>query len=181
VLDESLKSAVEAFVARITAKEAEIHQLKLSTNVMARDAGMEPIYPDVAPEAPLGTMRPDEYYGKPFMGAARDYLKRRGHAVGGEEIVAGLEAGNFDFDAIGWKKEHRLRTVASYLAKNPAIFHKMPNGLIGLLEWYPEASERRKAAKKDDDAAEDTKNGNGKEEKVEGKKVEVKKNEPVSK
>jgi hypothetical protein len=58
---------------------------------------------------------------------------------------------------------------------------KMPNGLIGLLEWYPEASERRKAAKKDDDAAEDTKNGNGKEEKVEGKKVEVKKNEPVSK
>lgn len=38
--------------------------------------------------------------------------------------------------------------MASNLAKNPGVFHRMPNGLFGLLDWYPEAAERRKTPKK---------------------------------
>lgn len=65
-----------------------------------------------------------------------------------EEILKGLEAGGFDFRAVGWKDNDRLRSLAIGLSKNPK-FHKLPSGPYGLTSWYDEAilkkpSERRK-------------------------------------
>jgi hypothetical protein len=94
-------------------------------------------------------MRPDEYYGKPFATAARLYLERRRQAVPADEIMRGLEQGSFDFEAQGWPKDDRLRLLALSLSKNTGIFHKLPSGLVGLKDWYPDAIERKKGKKGD--------------------------------
>jgi hypothetical protein len=44
---------------------------------------------------------------------------------------------------IGWKDENRARTVAMSMAKNTAQFHRLPNGLFGLVEFYPDVIERK--------------------------------------
>jgi hypothetical protein len=155
-MSDKLTSAIETMTEQVSAKLAEVAELKRATNTLCKVAGIDPIYPDADEPQPgvLMRMRPDEYYGKAFSTAARDYLKRRNQAVSAEDIVAGLEQGSFDFDAQGWKPEGRLRTVAASLAKNTAVFHRLPNGLFGLKEWYPDAIERKTKGKKDSDEKE---------------------------
>lgn len=150
-MSEKLKDAIDTMAEQISAKLAEVAELKRSTNTLCRLAGIDPLYPDDTLDNSINVkMRPDEYYGQPFATAVRMYLQRRRHAVSGEEIMRGLEQGNYDFDAAGWKPETRLRAVASSLAKNTAIFHKLPNGLFGLKEWYPAAVERKRGKRNDE-------------------------------
>jgi len=146
-----LTVAIETMVEQIGAKLAEVAELKRATNTLCKVAGVEAMYPDEEPETggPMLRMKPDEYYGKPFSTAAKMYLQRRKTAVSSDEILKGLEQGNFDFDALEWKPETRLRAVATSLAKNTAIFHKLPSGLFGLKEWYPEAIDRKRPKKTD--------------------------------
>ena len=149
-MNDGLRAGVESLAEVIRAKESEVAELKRAANVLCKQAGMEALYAD---ETPSGNssgnmrMRPDEYYGKPFSTAARMYLERRRQAVSADEIAKGLEQGSFDFDAQGWEKNGRLRTVAMSLAKNTAIFHRLPSGLFGLKEWYPDAIDRKKGKK----------------------------------
>ncbi len=148
-MSDKLTSAIETMTEQVSAKLAEVAELKRATNTLCKVAGIDPVYPDTDQPQPgvMMRMRPDEYYGKAFSTAARDYLNRRKQAVSADDIMAGLEQGSFDFNAQGWKTEGRLRTVAASLAKNTAVFHRLPNGLYGLKEWYPDAIERKKGKK----------------------------------
>ena len=65
------------------------------------------------------------------------FLERLHRALGAEEITKGLQDGGFDFKPLGWTEAARIRNIAISLAKNPKIFHKLPNGTWGLTEWYP--------------------------------------------
>lgn len=158
-MTDGLRAGVESLVDVIRTKESEVAELKRAANVLCRQAGMEPLFADEAPSGNNGAgvrMRPDEYYGKPFSTAARMYLERRRQAVSADDIVKGLEQGSFDFDAQGWEKNGRLRTVAMSLSKNTAIFHRLPSGLFGLKEWYPDAIDRKKGGKKTVDAEDES-------------------------
>lgn len=148
-MNDNLSVAIETMVEQITAKLTEVAELKRATNTLCKVAGIDAMYPDEEPDAAGVSfrMKPDEYYGKPFSTAAKMYLNRRKQAVSADEIMKGLEQGSFDYDALEWKPETRLRAVASSLAKNTAIFHKLPSGLFGLKEWYPDAIERKKSKK----------------------------------
>lgn len=154
-MNNNLTLTIETMVEQINAKLAEAAELKRATNTLCKVAGVDLMYPDAEETAASGVllrMKPDEYYGKGFSTAAKMYLLRRGQAVTADEILKGLEQGSFDFDAIGWKPEGRLRAVAMSLAKNTAIFHKLPSGLFGLREWYPAAIDRKRSKKVDDSA-----------------------------
>jgi hypothetical protein len=70
--------------------------------------------------------------------------------------------GGFRFDAKNDGTAKRALSVS--LAKNTTTFHRLPNGNIGLTEWYPEAKTRsgnggkdqaRQAAKEVDEDDED--------------------------
>jgi len=142
---------LEQMVDEIRATQAELDNQKRAANTFYRKKGEpEPFVID-DPDASIGSVRikADEFYGKGFATAARVYLEKRKTAVSGEDIARGLEQGGFDFDAQGWKDENRVRTVAMSLAKNTSIFHRLPNGLFGLKDWYPEAIERKKGKKND--------------------------------
>ena len=147
-------SWLEGMIAEITQRETELLTLKRAANTFHRTKELPVPYPDADGDQPAGAgpgvrLRPDQYYGKPFAAAARDFLERRKQASSADEVLRALEDGGFDFEAVGWKDDNRSRTVAMSMAKNTPVFHRLPNGLFGLSEWYPDAIERKKG-KKDD-------------------------------
>lgn len=138
---------LEQMVEEIRTKQTALDNQKRAANTFFRERNEpEPFLVD-DPDAAIGAalrIRPDEYYGKGFATAAGAYLERRKQAVIAEDVLRALEQGGFDFDAIGWRKENRLRTVAMSLAKNTAIFHRLPNGMFGLRKWYEDAIEKKR-------------------------------------
>lgn len=148
-MDQELKGAIDVLVQRVEAKTKEITQSKRMINQLCAEAGMEPIYGDIDVNtgSAAATIRADQFYGKTPIVAAREYLETRDRAVAVEEILDALVRGGFDFDSQGWTEELRHRNLSISLGKNTAIFHKLPNGTVGLLKWYPEASKKKRRRK----------------------------------
>jgi hypothetical protein len=141
-----LSPAVEALRNQAREQEAELNETKKMINSLLRRMGEDPEFPEAEVGQMQirmnGTMRPDQYYGKPFATAAQEYLERRKQACSAEEILRGLEQGGFDFRALGWQDKIRARNVAISLAKNNQKFHKLPNNTFGLPAWYPDVAKR---------------------------------------
>ncbi|MCH7977471.1 MAG: hypothetical protein IH935_00665 [Acidobacteria bacterium] len=118
-------------------------------NSLKRRIGEEPMFSDVAVEQ-LGTVgiRADQYYGKPFATAAQEFLTAKRQACPAEEVLRGLQQGGFDFRTMNWKEDDRLRGLAISLAKNVAVFHKLPNNTFGLVTWYPDVANKREKQKR---------------------------------
>lgn len=143
---------LDAMIAEIQTHESQLNNMKRAANTMFRSKGQEPPFPD-ADDATVGgpvRMRADLFYGKAFATAARAYLLMRKQAVPPDELVKALEQGGFAFE---WPKDDRVRMAGLSMAKNTAHFHKLPNGMYGLPEWYPDAIEK-KNKKADDDKKE---------------------------
>ena len=140
---------LEHMVQDIRAKQAALDNQKKAANTFFRDRGLDEPFTVEEDEATTARVRPDEYYGKGFATAAGDVMARRKQAITHEEVLRALTAGGFDFDALGWKEENRARTVAMSLAKNTAIFHRLPNGMFGLKKWYGDAIDKKKARKEE--------------------------------
>jgi hypothetical protein len=144
-MSDALKQAVDEIEAKITGHLAEVADLKRAANALCRIIGRDPLYPDADQEqtAATGPSRPDVYYGKPLTTAAREFLEFRKRACAPEEILKGMEQGGFDFDGLGWKGEHRLRSLSVSLSKNTAVFRRLPNGMFGLNAWYTDTPKRK--------------------------------------
>jgi hypothetical protein len=140
-----LSPAVEALRNQLQDQLKEVAETKKMINALLKRMGEEPEFQDVEVESLRsgGPVRADQYYGKPFATAAQEYLERRRQACMPEEVLRGLEQGGFDFRALGWKDNDRLRSLAISLAKNNQKFHKLPNGTFGLLAWYPDVASRK--------------------------------------
>lgn len=144
-MSDALRQAVDEIEAKIKVHLAEVADLKRAANALCRIIGTEPLYPDADQEqaAASGPSRPDIYYGKPLTTAAREFLEFRKRACAPEEILKGMEQGGFDFDGLGWKGEHRLRSLSVSLSKNTAVFRRLPNGMFGLNAWYTDTPKRK--------------------------------------
>lgn len=134
-MSDKLTGAIEELQAHLDLQLQDVADTKKMINSLRKRMGLDPLYTDVAVEQG-GAIRPDQFYGKPLATAAQEYLERRKQACTGEEIMAGLLQGGFDFDALGWKEKTRMRNVTISLAKNTQKFHKLPNNTFGLLAWY---------------------------------------------
>lgn len=145
-----LGPAVEALRNQLREQLAEADETRKTINNLLKRMGEEPEFPEAEVNQQQATMRissgavvrADQYYGKPFATAAQEYLERRKEACSAEEILRGLEQGGFDFKALHWGENDRLRSLAISLAKNNQKFHKLPNKTFGLLAWYPNVAER---------------------------------------
>ena len=145
------QGAIDQLVEEVEAKQQEISELRRMVNFLRGKDGQPPLYPDVDDGAGAGrglvALRPDEYYGKSPITAAREYLERRGQAALPEEIAEALERGSFDYKAQGWSsKENWGRNLAISMSKNSGIFHRLPNGYYGLVKWYPELKRAKRSA-----------------------------------
>lgn len=153
-MDEKLNAAVEVLMEQLKEQVKTVADTKRTINALLRQMNKEPLFQDTLPESIYNVkVRRDEYYGKPFATAAQMFLQRRKEAMSGDEILKGLEEGGFHFDALGWREDDRLRSLAISLAKNTAVFHRLPNGTFGLSEWYqniskPESSDKKRERRK---------------------------------
>jgi len=136
-MDDRISGAVEVLLEQLADQERRVAETKRTINALKRSLGEEPMFEETAAEQVKSLkLRRDEYYGKAFATAAQMYLQRRKEACMPDEILKGLEQGGFDFRSMAWKENDRLRSLAISLAKNNKVFHKLPNGTFGLLEWY---------------------------------------------
>jgi hypothetical protein len=150
-MSKDIDSVIEYLVGKIDADAVAIAEKKRTVNSLCKEANKDPIYPDVELTGQTGArtavIRPSQFYGKTPIVASREYLDVRGDAVALEEILDALERGGFDFAAQGWSDALRLRNLGISLSKNTAIFHRLPNGMWGLLKWYPNVKTKKSAAK----------------------------------
>ncbi len=151
-MENEIDDAINAFAKMVDQKANELAAMKRSVNIMCREAGKPPIYPDTEESARtsgvVSAIRADQFYGKSPIVAAREYLDMKGAAVPLEEIRDALEKGGFDFEAQKWTKELRLKNLGISLGKNSSIFHRLPNGTVGLIKWYPEVMKNKGATQK---------------------------------
>ena len=135
-MSNPISAAIEVLEDQLRQQLEDVAATKRLINQLLTRTGEPVRYQDVS-VGTSGGMRADEYYGKTVTGAAQMYLERQHRALGAEEITKGLQDGGFDFKPLGWTEAARVRNIAISLAKNPKIFHKLPNGTWGLTEWYP--------------------------------------------
>jgi hypothetical protein len=148
-MTERLSGAVDELELQLQEQLLEVANTKKLINSLLKRMGEQPRYTDVAVEG-IGSMRADEYYGKPVTTAAQMYLERRHTALTVEDITRGLTQGGFDFKGMEWSENAYVRNVAISLSKNPLMFHKLPNGTWGLTSWYPNAVATKKAKAPDE-------------------------------
>lgn len=132
----------------IAEEEQRLTDKKRLANQLAEMAGIPPVYADANhrsnPSVNL-SIRSDQFYGQPLATCVRDILGMRKAldqgAASVNEIHAALIEGGFAFDTKN--EENSKRGLRISIAKNTALFHKLPNGKIGLREWYPNAKSPR--------------------------------------
>jgi hypothetical protein len=142
---EKLKEAIETLRTTISEQEEALAKKKQFVNELCVDAGVAPIYTntDLRTRADISAIRGDDFYGKGLSTAVRLYLERRKTANLGSatisEIHAALVKGGFHFEAKDAENEKRGLRIS--LTKNTAIFHRLPSGQYGLLDWYDKVKE----------------------------------------
>lgn len=137
MMDDKLGAAVDVLVQQLEGLNKQAAGIKTTINGLLQTMGKPAMFKDVEQERTQTTnVRRDEFYGKPLATAAADYLQRRKEALPIEEILAALEQGGFDFPALNWKEDDRLRSLSISLAKNTKVFHRLPSKAFGLAEWY---------------------------------------------
>lgn len=145
-MNEKLSGAIEVLLGKLEEQARSILETKKMINSLRQMNGETPLFNEAELQAndSAGPSRPDMYYGKGPATACREYLEWRKQACTAEEILKGLGQGGFDFKAVGWNEEdNRLRNLAISLAKNTAMFHRLPNGTFGLIAWYPDVAKKK--------------------------------------
>lgn len=131
-------------------------RLKLVINSLCEVEGITPSFPDLGDlSQSLETVRPskelavksDEFYGRPLSSCVRQVLQMRKEANLGpadiEEIYKVMAKGGYPFGAKD--QDNAIRGLGVSISKNSALFARLPNAKIGLVEWYPSMRRRGKA------------------------------------
>jgi len=138
-MSDHIRKTIEELHVKLREHEENVKRTKRMINDLCVMDGADKIYLDIdeATNASVGPLRGDEYYGKGQATAVREYLMVRKQRNEGpatiDDIYAALEKGGYQFEE---KMGKRGMSIA--ISKNTQTFHKLPNGKIGLREWYPE-------------------------------------------
>ncbi len=153
-------------------RDAEHERWKFKTRSTINDlcdvAGLPAKYdlsggePGAAPARILGTIRPDEFFGKPLataVKAALNHLRSVGRAPAPvEAIYEVLQSGGFEFSSRS--KEVAIQGLSVSIGKNSDSFVKLPNGLIGVKEWYGVSGKKGRTKSPGSAETEDTEDTN---------------------
>lgn len=143
------KQMLAELQAEIRAQEAATAENKRFANKLCARMGMAALYAVVDPQeanVPL-SIQADQFYGQPLAGAIRTILEMRRALKQGPasltDIFSALVAGGYKFETKN--EDNAKRGLRQSLTKNVAQFHKLPNGMFGLTEWYPKVKRRGEA------------------------------------
>lgn len=148
--DHAIKT-IEDFESKLGDLERQMNALKTSVNMLCEMYGTPPKY-EIAQFSGAGaqgggaktlTFRPDEFFNKPLATCVREILMARKLKDLGpadpQELFQALRSGGFAFESRD--EDVAFRGMQISISKNTERFNRLPNGQIGLAEWYP-ASKR---------------------------------------
>jgi hypothetical protein len=164
-MSESIKTAILELQQHLQSLEDESADTKRTINSLCKRMGTPPLYANVDSKSAIttGPIRADQYYGKALATVAREILESRQAMNLGPasvaEIYDRMVEGGFVFDTNNVDNAKRVLRIS--LAKNTAMFHKLPGGTYGLLEWYPAVKSQKKNGS--NKAAEADEDGDGEE------------------
>lgn len=143
------KQMLAELQAEIRAQESATAENKRFANKLCVRMGMAPLYTVIENQetsAPL-SIQADQFYGQPLAGAIRTILEMRRALKQGpaslNDIFDALIKGGYKFETKN--EDNSKRGLRQSLTKNVALFHKLPNGMFGLTEWYPKVKRRGEA------------------------------------
>jgi DNA-directed RNA polymerase delta subunit len=148
--ESSIRQTLEFFLAERAKKMEEIKRLDLTImqlrQVLGEPFDAEPIETP-GPALPTNSsitsptpktaggrvsVRADEFFGLQYSDAARNYLRKVGHAVSLEELLDALRNGGCK---VGGTDPKRVLYIS--LVRNTRDFVPTGNGFVGLREFYP--------------------------------------------
>jgi hypothetical protein len=140
-MEDEILNTIESLTTRANNKEEEVNKLKKLINELCGEAGVPIRYPTIIESGGANSLRSDQFYGLPLTAAIRNYLEiRKAAGLGAAsvaEIFRAVRDGGYKFDT---RNEDNARIgVGNALRKTSSIFHRLPTGHYGLLNWYPSA------------------------------------------
>lgn len=148
-MSDHIRATIADLQIKLGEQEQTVAKTKTLINQLCEIAGLAPMY---APSELAGdggvslSIRSDQFYGQPLATCVRNILEMRKALNQGaatvNEIYAALIEGGFAFETKN--EDNAKRGLRISITKNTALFHKLPNGKIGLTEWYPNAKTKRK-------------------------------------
>lgn len=144
-MSTELNPAIDTLERRLAEVERKANDLRSLINVLCVEAGLPSRYPEGSGPSGGGTkitqIKEDTFYGKKQQTAVREYLEmRKAQGLGPakpRDIYEALRAGGYQFEAKD--EDNALVGLRALLRKRTNIFHRLPNGVYGLLNWYPNA------------------------------------------
>jgi hypothetical protein len=143
-MPDPIDQTINSYCAKIQEHERAAAKIKALINSMLELDGRPPMFTEVELQTSTPTLniRPDQFFNRPFASCVRTVLEARAGMKQGaasvDDLYAALIAGGFNFDQDD--EAVAKRNLAISLGKNTATFVRLPNGLWGLKEWYPNAS-----------------------------------------
>lgn len=150
-MSDHVQQTIADLQVKLGEQEAAAIKTKRLINTLCEVANIPLLYQDSELESGGGialSIQGDQFYGQPLSTCIRNVLEMRRTLKQGpatvNEIHSALVQGNFQFDTK--TEDNAKRNLRISLTKNTAIFHKLPNGKFGLLEWYPNVKPSRQRA-----------------------------------
>jgi hypothetical protein len=154
--NESLRKTLEHYVQQKRDKVEELRQIDTMISMLSRDLGeaipeVRTAGPDPSdsigdawrenefgstppPNVGRANLRPDEFVGQTYSGAARGYLEKVGFAVSMDELLDALNRGGCP---VGGKEPKKTLYIS--LIRDVRTFVPIPGrpGFLGLRKFYP--------------------------------------------
>lgn len=159
-MSDHILKTVDELEGKLVEQQKSISDTKRLINQLLELTGQRPRYADEDLAYKTGAnlaIRSDQFYGQPLSTCVREILEMRRALNQGpatiNEIYSALQEGGFAFDTKN--DDNAKRGLRISITKNTAIFHKIPSGKIGLLEWYPNAKTSKAKKNSANDVAEE--------------------------
>ncbi len=164
-MENELSKAIEVLKLELKKLSEKSADIKKTINHLYLLSGEAVFYTDVdvPDDSGSGAIRPDQFFGKSFVAAAKEFLRMKKRAATAEEIYSALKKGGYEFG-----KNVPMRGVAISLSKNRTDFvYVKSSNAYGLWEFYPGMKREKSGSKNiekesiNNPETQDSDNGNG--------------------
>ena len=142
----SFEPAIVALLDDIRKLEGELTDKQKMVNQLCGYAGVPEQFLNIqiSNGGDMGNIRSDQFFGRPQATVISEYLQMRKNANLGaaktREIYDALLQGGYHFQTKN--RENSMISLRTAISKNTAKFAKLPNGTVGLVEWYDRIPKR---------------------------------------
>lgn len=161
---EHFLKSIEALRGKLAEQERAANKTKSTINDLCELAGLPPEFSDLG-EASASSgaasnrgrsieaqIKKGDFFGRPLQTCIKKVLELRKSIGEGptevKEIYRLLNLGDYEFNTKD--SNNAITGLWVSISKNSQTFVKLPSGLVGLAEWYPDKPKQRKKSTEND-------------------------------